>query len=89
MTLKRYLCLVQAQLLQGMIGPLDHIMGLKDAKSTATKLLHFVRSVPGLTTVLVGQKVSMKIQPRLCICGTADCQAICLGAVMQPLLLWL
>lgn len=47
----------QAQLLQGAIGPSDHIMGLKDHKTTVTKLVQLVRSVPGLTGVLLGQKV--------------------------------
>jgi hypothetical protein len=32
-------------------------MGLKDARSTALKLLQYARSVPGVASVLLGQKV--------------------------------
>ena len=48
---------LQGQLLQGLVGPLDQILGLKDAHSTALKLLQYARSVPGVASVLLGQKV--------------------------------
>jgi hypothetical protein len=54
-----YHVLLQGQLLAGLVGPLDHIMGLKDARSTALKLVQYARSVPGLTSVLLGQKVGV------------------------------
>jgi hypothetical protein len=50
---------MQGQLLQGLVGPLDHVMGLEDARSTALKLLQYARSVPGVASVLLGQKVGM------------------------------
>lgn len=47
-----------------MVGPLDNIIGLRDARTTATKLVQFARGVPGLTTVLLGQKVSRSLARR-------------------------
>jgi hypothetical protein len=35
----------------------DNILGLQDAGTTATKLVQLVRSIKGVTSVLVGQKV--------------------------------
>eukprot|EP00882_Tetradesmus_deserticola_P015181 GHRQ01016165.1.p1 GENE.GHRQ01016165.1~~GHRQ01016165.1.p1 ORF type:complete len:313 (+),score=148.62 GHRQ01016165.1:722-1660(+) len=54
--------LMEGQLLQGLVGPLDHIMGLKDARSTALKLLQYARSVPGIASVLLGQKAQEHVE---------------------------
>lgn len=54
--------LLEGQLLQGLVGPLDGIMGLKDARSTAGKLLQYARSVPGVASVLLGQKAQEHVE---------------------------
>jgi len=48
---------LQGQLLQGMVGPLDSVMEYQDIKTTAGKLLQYVRSMPAVTSAIVGQKV--------------------------------
>lgn len=40
-----------------MIGPLDSVMEYQDIKTTAGKLLQYVRSMPAVTGAIVGQKV--------------------------------
>jgi len=53
--------MLQAKLLQGGSGAgLDQILGLQDAATTATKLVQYVRSVKGVTSVLVGHKVRLR-----------------------------
>jgi hypothetical protein len=41
-----------------MVGSLDGVMEYGDIRSTAGKLLQYVRSMPGVTATIVGQKVS-------------------------------
>ncbi len=48
---------MQGKLLQGFVGPLDRMLGLAEAHTTAGKLIQLARSVPGVTGVLVGHKV--------------------------------
>jgi hypothetical protein len=45
-------------LLQGMTGPLERIMEYEDIRTTAGKLLQYVRSMPAVTSAIVGHKVS-------------------------------
>lgn len=48
----------QGQLLSGMTGPLERIMEYEDIRTTAGKLLQYVRSMPAITSAIVGHKVS-------------------------------
>lgn len=51
--------MMQSQLLSGMVGRLDGVMEYGDSgvRTTAAKLLQYVRSMPGVTAAIVGQKV--------------------------------
>ena len=49
--------MLQGQLLQGLVGPLEQIMDYQDIRTTAAKLLQYVRSMPSVTSAIVGHKV--------------------------------
>jgi hypothetical protein len=48
---------LQGQLLQGLTSPLERVMEYEDIKTTAGKLLQYVRSMPAVTCAMVGHKV--------------------------------
>jgi hypothetical protein len=48
---------LQGQLLQGLTSRLERVMEYEDIKTTAGKLLQYVRSMPAVTSAVVGHKV--------------------------------
>lgn len=56
------------------MGPLEHIMEYEDIRTTAGKLLQYVRSMPAVTCALVGQKVR-ELQEGCCSSHTATCSS--------------
>lgn len=64
---------LQGQLLQGLTAPLERIMEYEDIRTTAGKLLQYVRSMPAVTSAVVGQKVGLPV----CLLSAELLPALC------------